>query len=63
MTEPLTIKIGKHEYTSKFVLADTRHDVILGTPWHKDVQPCVQYETVGRYGESEKFDDLLSENV
>ena len=39
VTEPSIVKIRNHEYESKFVLADIRYDVILGTPWHKDVEP------------------------
>lgn len=41
----VTVRIGQHEYTSKFVLGDTRYDLILGTPWHRDVNPRTNYST------------------
>lgn len=43
MTNMVTVRIGEHEYKSRFILANTRYDVILGTPWHKDVQPLSNY--------------------
>ena len=38
------VKIGKHVSNSKFVVGDTRYDVVLGTPWHKDVNPLTDYD-------------------
>lgn len=39
LIDPVKIRIGGNEYKYKFVLEDTLYDVILGTPWHKDVNP------------------------
>lgn len=44
MVEMVTLKIGGHAYQSRFLLANTRYDVILGTPWHKDVMPRACYD-------------------
>eukprot|EP00171_Calliarthron_tuberculosum_P021638 IDg21638t1 len=44
MTEKVKLKIQKHIYESRFIIADTRYDIILGTPWHRDVQPDTDYE-------------------
>lgn len=41
-TAQLTLK--GHLYESKFVVANTRYDVILGTPWHNDVLPKTNYK-------------------
>lgn len=39
------IRIGHHSYRSRFVVADVRHDTILGMPWHSEVLPKVDYKT------------------
>lgn len=44
LIESSKLKIGLHCYESRFVVADTRYDVILGTPWHKDVSPTADYD-------------------
>ncbi len=44
LVDTASVKIGTHEYNSKFVLGDTRYDVILGTPWHKDMKPTTKYD-------------------
>ena len=43
MTDFVTIKMGTHEYNFKFTLADIRHKIILGTPWHHDVYPTAEH--------------------
>ena len=45
LVENAKIEIQDHRYDSNFVLADTRYDALLGTPWHHDVQPKPNYET------------------
>ena len=44
LVDSVQVKIGNHNYKSRFVLGDTRYDVILGTPWHKDVKPKTDYD-------------------
>lgn len=44
LVESATIRIGKHTYTSRWIVANVRHDIILGIPWHSDVNPTVDYE-------------------
>ena len=40
----MLLEIQEHQYESRFVVADTRYDIILGTPWHRDVKPKTNYE-------------------
>lgn len=37
------LSIGKHLYMSNWALADCRFDVLLGMPWHKELQHTVDY--------------------
>lgn len=39
------IQIGGHDYLSNWAIADCRHDVLLGMPWHKSCAPTVDYCT------------------
>eukprot|EP00171_Calliarthron_tuberculosum_P016938 IDg16938t1 len=36
--------VGHHSYFTRFVLADIRHDIILGMPWHSDVNPKTNFK-------------------
>lgn len=45
MIDVSTIQIGEHLYKSKFMMADTRFDVIPGTILHKDMNPSASYGT------------------
>lgn len=38
-----TLKIGSHTYTSNWVVANCRYDVLLGMPWHVAHNPNVDY--------------------
>ena len=40
-----TLKIGNHTYTSNWVVANSRYDVLLGMPWHVAHNPTIQYDT------------------
>ncbi len=44
IVENARLDIQGHQYESKFVVADTRYYTILGTPWHRDVQPETNYD-------------------
>lgn len=44
VVDSIVLNIGEHSYESRFVVADTRYDVILGTPWHHDVEPKTNYK-------------------
>lgn len=44
MVEQVPIAIRHHAYSSRFVITDVRHDIILGMPWNADVKPTVDYE-------------------
>lgn len=37
------LRIGGHVYVSNWAVADCRYDVLLGMPWHVEVQPEVDY--------------------
>ena len=37
------IQCGSHRYRSNFAVANCRYDVLLGMPWHTDVQPRIDY--------------------
>ena len=37
------IQCGSHRYRSNFAVANCRYDVLLGMPWHIDVQPRIDY--------------------
>lgn len=39
-----TIKIGSHNYTANWVVAECRYDVLLGMPWHVANSPCIDYK-------------------
>ena len=39
-----TLKIGNHNYSSNWVVADCRYDVLLGMPWHVAHKPIIDYE-------------------
>lgn len=47
-----TIQIGYHKYSSNWAVASCRYDVLLGTPWHHDMNPITDYTngtvTVGK---------------
>lgn len=45
LVENAKVQIHDHRHVSNFVLADTRYDAVLGTPWHRDVHPKTNYET------------------
>ena len=38
-----TLKIGSHTYSSNWVVANCRYDVLLGMPWHVAHNPTVDY--------------------
>lgn len=38
-----TLKLGTHEYTSNWVVANARYDVLLGMPWHAAHNPNIDY--------------------
>ena len=38
-----TLQIGSHAYTSNWVVADCRYDVLLGMPWHVANKPKIDY--------------------
>lgn len=40
-----TITIGDHSYRSNWAISSTRHDVLLGMPWHETHEPAVDYKT------------------
>lgn len=40
-----TLKIGNHTYTSNWVVANSRYDVLLGMPWPVAHKPTIQYDT------------------
>lgn len=40
-----TLKIGGTEYTSNWAISDIHYDVILGMPWHIQVEPNISYGT------------------
>ena len=39
-----TLRIGSHTYTSNWLVADCRYDVLLGTPWHVANNPQIDYK-------------------
>lgn len=39
-----TLNLGNHTYTSHWVVADSRYDVLLGMPWHVANNPSIDYE-------------------
>lgn len=39
------IKIGNTAYRSNWAVAQTRYDVLLGMPWHKENNPNINYST------------------
>lgn len=39
------VEIGTHRYSSNWVVADCRYDVMLGVPWHVACQPKVDYDS------------------
>lgn len=38
------MRIGAHLYQTRLVIAQVRHDVILGMPWHHDAGAIVDYK-------------------
>lgn len=38
-----TLHLGEHAYTSNWAVADSRYDVMLGMPWHAEVNPKIFY--------------------
>lgn len=49
-----TLKLGAHKYTSNWVVANARYDVLLGIPWHVAHNPRVDYvQRVVQVGDDE----------
>lgn len=46
-------KIGNHEYISNWAVADYRYDILIGMPWHREINPTLDYTGPGVlvYGE------------
>ena len=38
-----TLMLGSHEYTSNWLMASSRNDVLLGMPWHVANNPEIDY--------------------
>lgn len=38
-----TVSIGSYTYTSNWIVADCRYDVLLGMPWHTEENARVDY--------------------
>lgn len=36
-------EIGSHKYRSNLMIANSKYDALLGTPWHIDVQSSIDY--------------------
>lgn len=39
------VEIGKHKYTSNWVVANSRYDLLLGMPWHTETNPQTDYDS------------------
>ena len=39
-----TLRLGAHAYTSNWIVANCRYDVLLGMPWHVAHNPSINYE-------------------
>ena len=39
-----TLRLGAHTYTSSWIVANCRYDVLLGMPWHVAHNPSIDYE-------------------
>ena len=59
-----TLKIGSHAYTSNWIVAECRYDVLLGMPWHVASNPLIDYERrIVRVDDDElPFDPFVKEH-
>lgn len=39
------LKLGSHLYTSNWIVADFRYDILFGMPWHVQHLPITDYKT------------------
>lgn len=39
------LEIGRHKYTSRWVVSNSRYDHLLGMPWHTEKNPQIDLDT------------------